>query len=238
MAAGAVAHLALAAAAAHGEETESDHDEFDSGGPPPPPAPHVAPRPRRRDRAPAAPVDPEGEEDEFDGGLDFDAHAPVLPPGPPAQPPADAPDELMDALVAAFSSPGGSDPDISDPGGSASSCDSEFEGAPEAGPPTREELQALGVKVPHDVYGVGIAIERHRSNGSVGLRVTCPRHPECRCYRAIKVGYNTLGPGCASAFLADWVSQAGHMSREENKKYRPTIRQVQQFVEDAGFSVD
>ncbi len=192
--------------------------------------------------APPAPL-------EHDGGPGEDAEGPesggesggqpskepLVPLPPPAEPPPAAaapPPQSPPSSSSDSGSESDDDDSDSDQSGNDHAQGSQEEDEFGADDPEVPEISVDGAYVPATVLNEPVWLERHRVHGTVGLRVKCTRHQNCWRYRSLRLWRDRLGPDAAAKYLATWLAGGPIMSVADHKKFKPTVMQVERFIEE------
>ena len=111
-------------------------------------------------------------------------------------------------------------------------------------PPSPEPPSQVGIDGGDDeglhfvtqIHGCTVSKEAHGHN--VGMRVSCPVHGiTCKAFRSPRLDVHIFGPKAAEYFLGCWIQKAfgdNAMEFEAHKKYRPSRRDIAQYIEQFG----
>ena len=104
--------------------------------------------------------------------------------------------------------------DIEDPGDGAAIGDEEVDGD-----------QEDDYEYPTSIGGVHVTMESHGVDK--GLRVTCPHHANCRCYRSVRLDVDIFGRRAAEFFIQTWLA---HPEKPDHNTWKPSRSDIRSFL--------
>ena len=89
---------------------------------------------------------------------------------------------------------------------------------------------------PVQLDGMVVTREAHPGRNDIGLRVACPVHDNCKCYRSTKLWVTEFGVQAPVLFLRTWMARASVMPRDRHNEWRPGKADLRLFLraDDAG----
>jgi hypothetical protein len=90
--------------------------------------------------------------------------------------------------------------------------------------------------IPEEILGQPVRVETHRDRGDKGIRVFCnnPDHPGCNKYKSMRLDVQVFGPMAAVHFMSTWLSRAFDMPMEMHRAWKPSKKDIRQYLESPG----